>query len=169
MKRISTAAILAIIMWGTTMVASNSFAKGGVKRYDDAGSALDDDGLRTMLNGMGYEPAKLSKGFLITVKKDTWTYYIQFVLSSDNTKLGMNSNLGMVSDPDSISASEWRRLLEENNEIDPSTFLFNKEQKKLYMHRSLDNRGVTPAFVRTQIENFTSNMHDTSEYWKFTK
>ena len=54
------------------------------------GAALDDASLKTMLDGLGYEIKPLSKGFLVTSKVDTWSLYVQAVLSPDGTKLGLN-------------------------------------------------------------------------------
>lgn len=163
MKRVSTVALIAIILWGSAVLAPVIQAKGA------DGQALDDEGVQTMLSGLGYEPKKLTKGFLITVKKDTWTYYVQFVLSSDKSRLGMNANLGSVPNPDDVTAAQWRGLLIQNNEIDPSSFNFDKDQKKVYIHRVLENRALTPAYVRQQIENFTANIKDSAEFWKFVK
>jgi hypothetical protein len=134
-----------------------------------AQGVLTDDGLRTMLDGMGYEPKPLSKGFLIAVKRGTWTLNTQLVISPNTERIGMNANLGIVENPDAITAAQWKALLVSNEDIDPSAFYFDATQKKLYLHRVMDNRGMTPAILRTQIENFCTNMMDTSELWKFTK
>lgn len=134
-----------------------------------AAGALVDDGLRKLLDGMGYEPKPLSKGFLIAVKRDTWTINIQLVISPNGEKIGMNANLGVVENPDGVTAAQWKALLAANGDIDPSAFYFDATQKKLYLHRSLDNRGITPAILRQQIENFCGNMVDTSTLWSFTK
>ena len=122
-----------------------------------------------MLDGMGYEPKPLSKGFLIAVKRGTWTLNIQIVISSNSERIGMNANLGLVENPDSITAAQWKALLVSNGDIDPSAFYFDASLKKLYLHRVMDNRGMTPAILRAQIENFCANMMDTEELWKFTK
>jgi len=122
-----------------------------------------------MLANLGLEPKPLSKGFLIAIKRDTWTLNMQLVLSPNLEKLGMNANLGKVDDPDSVTASEWKNLLISNGDIDPSAFYFDKDQKKLYLHRSLDNRAVTPEFLRKQIDNFGDNIKNTADLWKFTK
>jgi hypothetical protein len=134
-----------------------------------APGVLADAGLRTMLDGMGYEPKPLSKGFLIAVKRGTWTLNIQIVISSNSERIGMNANLGLVENPDSITAAQWKALLVSNGDIDPSAFYFDASLKKLYLHRVMDNRGMTPAILRAQIENFCANMMDTEELWKFTK
>ena len=134
-----------------------------------APGALVDDSLRKMLDGMGYEPKALSKGFLIAIKRDTWTINIQVVISPNGEKIGINSNLGIVENPDAVTAAQWKSLLAANADIDPSAFYFDATQKKLYLHRSLDNRGITPAILRQQVENFCGNMVDTSALWSFTK
>jgi hypothetical protein len=139
-----------------------------VKRSDEP-EALTNDSLKTTLANMGYEPTDLSKGYLIAIKRDTWTYNMQVVLSNDGTKLGINANLGTVDNPDEISAAQWRTLLEKSEDTDPSYFYYDKDQKKVYLHRVLDNRALSPAYLRTQIENFTVNIHDTADAWNFTK
>jgi len=138
-------------------------------KHPDEPGALDNDGLKVMLDNMGYAPSPLSKGYLIAVKRDSWTYNMQLVLSGDQTKLGLNANLGKVEDTSEVTADQWRTLLEKNSDIDPSSFYFDKYQKKVYLHRVIDNRAVTPEILRTQIDNFCGNIHDTSDAWSFTK
>ena len=169
MNRTSAAALVAIVLWTFAIVAPRTLAGGSPARHDGDGVALDDPSLSSMLTGLGYEPKPLSKGFLIAVKKDDWTYYVQFVLSEDKSRLGMNANLGSIPDPDSVTAAQWRGLLSENAEVDPSSFNYSHEQQKLYLHRVLDNRGLTPVYVRQQIENFTANIHDSKDFWSFVK
>src|SRR5690349_15636695 len=107
-KRIHAASIVAIVLWGTVALIPVTHARGGGQTdIRKSGQTLDDSGLQSMLEGLGYEPKKLSKGYLIAVKKDTWTFNMQFVLSADNSRLGMNANLGKVDNPEQISAAEW--------------------------------------------------------------
>ena len=130
---------------------------------------LTDDSLKSMLDNMGYSPSKLTSGYLITIKRDTWTYYLNFVISSDQSKIGINANLGTVEKPEEVTAEEWRKVLEANENTDPSFFYFDKDNKKLYLHRVLDNRGIDPAFLRGQVDAFVGNIHDSADAWKFTK
>lgn len=159
----SRSALVATALCGSLIVVP--FARF----QNDAPNALDNDSLKTMLDSMGYAPTALSKGYLIAIKRDTWTYNMQLVLSDDQTKLGINANLGVVENPDDVSAATWRKLLEDNEDTDPSHFYFDKDQKKLYLHRVLDNRSISPAFLRQQVDNFCGNIHDTSSDWAFTK
>lgn len=130
-------------------------------------AALTDACLSQMLTGLGYEPKPLSKGFLIAKKVDSWTLNMQLVLSPDGRKIGMNANLGMV-DASQVTADQWQALLISNGDIDPSAFYYDADQKKLYLHRSIDNRYQTPASLANDIDNFMDNIRSTSKLWSFT-
>lgn len=130
---------------------------------------LDDASLKTMLDGLGYDTKTLNKGFLITYSVDTWSLYIQMVLSPDGTKLGMNANLGEVGDLSNVPAKKWLDLLAANGTIDPSSFYVDEPNKKLYLHRAIDNRDVTSAFLRGQFEIFVKNITDNGDLWDLTK
>jgi hypothetical protein len=164
------AALLAVVLWGGSAVCPTMQALPAAQTAAAAPPGqLTDDTLRTMLDGMGLEPKPLSKGFLIAIKRDTWTYNMQFVLSANKDKLGMNANLGMIEDADSVTAAQWKALMISNGNIEPSVFYYDPDHKKLYLHRVLDNRCLTPAYLRSQIENFISDMKSTADLWKFTK
>ncbi|HVY88718.1 MAG TPA: hypothetical protein VG942_07610 [Hyphomonadaceae bacterium] len=153
--------ILVVALAVSGLVASPAVAQ--------TGQTLNNDSLKAMLDGLGYEPKALSKGFLIDIKQDTWDIYMQLVLSGDGTKLGMNSNLGLINDLSAVPASKWLDLLVANGNIDPSTFYVDQDQKKLYLHRVLDNHEITPAFLRGQVESFANNLKSTEGIWNFTK
>ena len=126
---------------------------------------LSDAKLREMLEGLGLAPRKLTKGYLVAIQREGWTYNLQLVLSSDFTKLGMNANLATSSNPSALPASVWRTLLEDNVDVDPSCFYFNRKLNRLYLHRALDNRDITPDFLRQQIDKFCQNIKDTAADW----
>jgi hypothetical protein len=164
----SVAGVLAFLLWGGTP-PGRPVLRSVADQAESAAPALTDDSLSQMLNNMGLEPKKLSKGFLLAIKQDTWTINMQAVLSPDGRKLGLNANLGVVADPATVPASDWMNLLISNGDIDPSAFYFDKDQKKLYLHRSFDNRAITPPILRKEIDNFASNVRQTSALWSFAK
>jgi hypothetical protein len=133
------------------------------------GVTLTRDGLSQFLSNMGYEPKGLSKGYLLAVKQDTWTLNMQVVISENGQKIGLNANLGKVEYPSSVTAEQWMKLLISNGDIEPSIFYFDKDQSKLYLHRAFDNRAMTPAIMRHEIEKFCSDIRSTEALWKFTK
>lgn len=171
-KGLSPTGLLAVVLWGCTASIAIVHAAGGVQpsmRQDAAEPTLTNDSLKQALSNMGFEPKALSKGFLIVSKQDTWTLNVQVVLSGDSHKIGLNANLGTVEDPTKVSAEDWMNLLISNGDVDPSAFYFNKDQKKLYLHRSFDNRAITPAILKREIDNFCANIRQTAQLWKFTK
>ena len=175
MKRNATnaVAIFAVTLWVCTALGvivraqQNPPAPTEVKPSDT--TQLNDESLKTMLTNMGLEPSALTKGFLVKIKQDTWTLNIQLVLSPDKRKLGFNANMGKVEDAASISADKWLALLVANADIDPSSFYFDKQNSRLLMHRVADNRNITPAILKTDLDNFSRQIKETSELWKFTK
>jgi hypothetical protein len=169
MKRISATATIALLLWGTTALSSLTRAQDKIEDARATGVTLDSASLETMLTGLGFEPKSLSKGYLIAVKRDTWTFNMQLVLSGDGTKLGFNANLGTVPDPDAVTAIQWRTLMADNADIDPSSFYFDRDQKKIYLHRVLDNRAITAAYLRKSVDNFCDNIKNTAADWAFTK
>jgi hypothetical protein len=163
-KRFSAVGLVAICVWGISFLMPHVRASQPAAQGD-----LTPESLQKMLGDMGYSPKKLSIGYLISISRDSWTFHIQLVLSKDGSKLGMNSNLGAIPKPEEVAASTWLRLLEANGDVDPSAFYVDKQTQKLYLHRTLDNRGITPAILRGQIEAFCSNTKDTGKLWEFTK
>src|ERR1051325_4050714 len=150
--------LFAVVLWIVTAAAPNLRAQDSASK--PSFTILTEDGLKQMLDNMGYEPKKLGKGYLLSIKRDSWTYNMQLVLSSDHSKLGFNSNLGIVENPESITAEQWKNLLISNGNIDPSFFFFDKDTKKLYLHRVLDNRAIDPAYLRQQIDGFVNNIRE---------
>ncbi|MDE2436736.1 MAG: hypothetical protein KGM49_10790 [Sphingomonadales bacterium] len=125
---------------------------------------VSETALRSVIESMGFAPTKLNKGFLIKVTRDKWTLYVQLVLSDDGTKLGMNANLGEVN-VDAVTAVQWRNILVENGDIDPSQFFLNADTKKLYLHRALDNRNMTPQYLASQLDIFMGQVISTEKVW----
>jgi hypothetical protein len=160
--------LAALLCAASVMCPGMTTRAAGQGATPSASAQLSDNELRQMLDGLGLEPKPLSKGFLVVIQRDGWTSNIQVVLSENKEKLGLNANLGSVKDPDSVTAAQWKALMVANGNIEPSFFYFNAEQKKLYLHRAMNNRGLTPAYLRTQIDSFFENMRSTEGLWKFT-
>jgi hypothetical protein len=155
--------VAAVLAAGVMAQSPPASAQGSA----DCTAALTDDCLSKMLTDLGLAPKPLSKGFLVTVKQDSWTIYVQAVLSGNGAKLGLNANLGVI-EAANVSASQWEALLEANGDIDPSNFYYDKDRQKLYLHRSFDNRHVTPAILRDELDRFVGNIRSTEKLYAFT-
>ncbi len=145
------------------LILASGLAASGARAQVSAGG-VDDAGMQSLLVGIGYQPTHLSKGLLIQLKRGTWTLYVQTVLSADGRKMGLNANLGEVT-PDSVTAAQWKDLLVLNGDIEPSMFYFDATRNKLYMHRVLDNRGMSQAVLRTELDTFMDQVQSTSKTW----
>jgi len=128
---------------------------------------LNDSCLYAMLQQMGLEPRPLSKGFLVAKKEGKWTNNIQVVISPNGVKLGLNANLGRVTESE-VTGEQWKALLISNGDIDPNNFYYDPQQGKLYLHRAFDNRGVTPASLLYDLQSFSDTIISTEALWKFT-
>ncbi len=127
--------------------------------------ALNDQSLEKMLSDIGYQPKKLSQSFLIVAKQDKWTISIGVGLSPDHTKIGLNANLGTVANEQAVNAAQWKALLVANADIDPSNFSYQAKLKRLVLHRSFDNRAVTAATLKLEIDSFIRNLRSTEAVW----
>ena len=169
-KPITIVAVFAIILWAGTALVSRL---GAQEPQDDGRSTargvLSDTALFQMLSDMGYEPKKLKQGYVVSIKQGEWTYNVQFVISPNREKIGLNANMGTVEDAGVVTATQWMNVLVANTDIAPSFFYFNKNNRTLYMHRVLDNRYVVSALLRQQVDAFTANIKETADVWKFTK
>lgn len=163
-------AITALIVWTASLVVRRLSAQ---EIPDDARpavrGALTDASMVKMLTDMGFEPKKLKQGYVVAIKQGEWTYNVQLLISPNREKIGLNANMGSVEDPATVTANQWMNLLAANTDTAPSFFYYNKNNKTLYMHRVLDNRAVTSAILRQQVDAFTTNIKDSADAWNFTK
>ncbi len=169
-KRLSVFGVVTIVLCAAGLLAGRIGAQEARETTPQTvRGALNDSTLLQMLTDIGYEPKKLKQGYVVAIKQGEWTFNVQFLISQNREKIGMNANMGTVEDPSSISAPQWMNLLATNTDIAPSFFYFNKNNRTLYMHRVLDNRCMTSVIMRQQVEAFTTSIKDTAEVWKFTK
>jgi hypothetical protein len=128
-------------------------------------AALTNDCLFTVLSDLGLAPKPLKKGYLVAVKRDAWTLYVQVVLSEDGTKLGLNAKLGGGVTAANVTAAQWEALMAANGDIDPSTFYYDPKSKQLFIHRSNDNRKLTAVILRGQLDTFLEQIISTANIW----
>lgn len=169
-KSTSIICAVAILLGVGTLVAGSIRAQEPQEEVAPATrGVLNDASLQQMLVDMGYEPKKLKQGYVVAIKQGEWTFNVQFLISPNKEKIGLNANVGTVDDTSAVTAAQWMNVLASNTDIAPSFFYFNKNNRTLYMHRVLDNRCITSTILRQQVDAFTASIKDTAEVWKFTK
>lgn len=125
------------------------------------------DNLNPTLLNLGYESKAMSHGSIVSVKSGTMGLFVQLVLSPDNSMLGININLGSVKSPEDVTALQWRTLLEINEKIEPAAFFYDPGLKHLILHRALDNRGLTPAILKFEVDRLVKDATLTADAWSF--
>ncbi|MGE5202803.1 MAG: hypothetical protein ACM3O6_12150 [Acidobacteriota bacterium] len=158
----SVAAVYAFVL--LVLVACAGGREARAQADGDCSGTLTKECLPQTLKSLGLAFQPTSIGYEVTIKQGTWNFYVQIVLSSDGTKVGFNSNLGDV-DEQKISAGQWMALLAANKDYDPSVFFYDAARKRLYIHRSLDNRNMTPVVLRTQIDAFLKDIRESEKAW----
>ena len=160
-KVLSATAMFALVLWGCTTVSSLLHAQDTA-----TGQVLNTDSLKIFLDNLGLEPKLIGDRYQMMIKQDTAKIFITITLSTNNTKLLMRTHLASPSDSTKGDASRWLNLMSNNESLCPSTFALDKEQKNLYLIHSFDNRGVTPAVLRRETDNFATNIRKTAPLWK---
>ena len=125
------------------------------------------DTLGRLLRDLGHDPKALSPDILqITVEKDSWPVHLMLSLSTDGQRIWVESKFAPVADPDRVPAAAWRRLLEANEKIGPAHFAFDKQDKRIHLYKSFDNRDVTTDRLKKEIEHFDLTVRKTQDYWR---
>jgi hypothetical protein len=142
-------------------------AEAGAK--SDACRALDEQDLPRLLENMGFEPETVDEGvYKVTIEQDSWTFYLRFSLSTDNrTRLWMTSSFGEIKEIDKVPPAPFIKLLETNDGIGPAHFYITTsgEAKRLNVAKALDNRGITPAVLRREIDSFLGIIKSSVSQW----
>lgn len=134
---------------------------------------LTDESLQEMLEKMGYE-AKVEKTnqgniYSVTIKRGTWTYIIDVSLSPSKTKLWLSGWLSVLPENEKIPVDKLLGLLEGSWTYGPAHFRYHKAFRQLNLGLCLDNREITPAVLRDQLENFMETMKKTELLWNAKK
>ena len=113
MKANITAVALAALALGVCVPAPRARAETSA----ECSATFNDACLLQTLTDMGLEVRPLSHGYLVTVKQDKWTMFVQFRLSDDGSRLGLNANLGDVNEAE-VTAAQWQAILAANIDVD---------------------------------------------------
>lgn len=167
------AAILTLTLGTALGRADQPAAKGAEPKVVLPPDVLTDESLKTMLENMGYTPKveKTAKGniYTITIKRGTWTYIIDLSLSPSKTKLWLSGWLSALPEKEPIPADKLLDLLEGSWTYGPAHFRYHRAFRQLNVGLCLDNREMTPAAVRTQIESFMETMKKSELLWNVKK
>jgi hypothetical protein len=132
---------------------------------------LTDAALEKMLVDLGYTPKKTVSAdgkrtwYNLVVKQDTFTYVVDVSLDSEGKKVWFSCPLRTLNNPEKVKVERLWKLLEENDNILPMCFSFEKNTKRLYLNHAIDNRGVNARVLREELDLVLGVIRRTYAIW----
>lgn len=134
------------------------------------GKTLTVESLLEMLKNQGYAPKEEKVGtsqiYWVTVQRAGLSYNISFQISPNQEKIWAIVPLSDIAEPDKAAGGRLLKLLELNDTIGPCYFRFNRASKRLFLSRAMDNRAVTPANFRDNLERLLDRLVETKDAWQ---
>jgi len=132
------------------------------------------DGMKTMLENMGYEPklaeyASGSKYIVCPITRGTWTFGFSIDLGPDGSMWWFSMYLGEVKEPEKATPAALLKVIESELAIWPSFFVYSSGVKGIFMYRPLRNADLKPAVLRTNLETMMGNVESTAAVWDTSK
>ena len=128
--------------------------------------AVDSLGLKTMVEGMGYEtkPIKSDNGkFEFTVKISGLDVPIGAELSGSKNLIWFTVFLGKA--PAETASTKFTEMLKRNFTIQPSSFYIT-DTGNLMMGIPVENRTVSAVVLRRWVEKLANDVGATKELWQ---
>lgn len=164
------AIVLAIAM-GTGLARADQAAdkKGADPKVILPPGVLDDQALETMIKNLGYTP-RLEKFngsnlYWVDVDRQGIRFSISFQISPNKEKIWAIVSVSDLPNIKTASADRLAKLLELNDTIGPCYFRYSAANKRLYMTRTMDTRGVTAALFLDNLERLVDRLVETKSAW----
>lgn len=139
----------------------------GVKQGPEDAKLLA-PGLSKFLTDLGYAPEKVGETTQrLTIERGRFTFRINVSISGNEKKVWMSSYLVQLDDLTKIPAKAMTDALMANSEIGPAHFYLVKVGDKYWLKTgfALDNRNITPAYFRSELDWFLERMSDKADVW----
>lgn len=126
---------------------------------------LDDAGLKTMLTNLGYEVKEPGTGtYEIPMAAAGLNIPTRIFIAKSQTKIWLSVALLQKDGVDKLTRDDLQKILEENVNIGPCHFMIEGGWLKLKM--AIDNRGVTPAILRSELGYIADRVGDSKAVWQ---
>lgn len=137
-----------------------------------AETTLDQASLKTMVEGLGYEPNEgkfngTDTPYLsIRIPGSPWNYDITIYVDTDKKFVGLNTQFAVYQGPAAdIPQSALLGLLSENADLTFANFRYTTSTKSLFLVASLRNKNISPADLRRVIDEIVSGANRTQKFW----
>jgi hypothetical protein len=136
----------------------------------ESGFSISKDNLGVVLTNLGLRPEKVNENrYRMNLERGSIKFTVTASLSNDGTEVWLNTYVAEIADVAKLPSSVMDKLLLGSNEYGPSHFTFVAGDKpgarSVYLHRALDNHGLSPAAIREGIDNLASDVASTKPLW----
>jgi hypothetical protein len=128
--------------------------------------------LEKTLTDMGLEPKKVNdRAWDVKLSRDGWDFSIRISLTASGQTLWLTATLVQVGDINKVPAQALAKLLKGNFDYGPCMYYFFADPKKtgagsVVMGRAIDNRGLTAALIRAELDRICTNVKSSHPLWK---
>jgi hypothetical protein len=153
---------------GQTLIR-NGREQGTVRQVID--DRLTAETLGKMLRDMGYDPKVSTSAdksitfYKLVLERDNFTYVIDVSLDKAQKRVWLVCALKRVGAIEQVQAARLQKLLEENDMIAPAAFSYDKTRKQFFLNVAVDNRGITAAQLRAELDTLQSVVRRTYPLW----
>lgn len=132
--------------------------------------ALNDDSLKALLIGLGYEPAELRTTSGTPVNElnfveDDFRFIFQIYLSPNQRQVITSARLMPLPGESDASAPQVIRLLEENHALAPLAFSVDKHTRYVHLNLLVANSELSPSRMREVLATFKTILRRTEPLW----
>ncbi len=126
---------------------------------------LDDAGLKATLSKLGYEVKEPgAKTYEIALAAAGLKIPTRVFLAKSRTKLWFSVALMQKAGVDKLTRDDLARILAANTDVGPCHFMIDGGWLKMKM--ALDNRGLTPAILRTELDYLAARVGESKAVWQ---
>lgn len=138
---------------------------GSMLFMQDKPAELKQEGLSEFLQNLGYEVKELGEGaFEFQTTEGDLTIYVVTNISKSGQKVWMTINLGDMPEAERNDAPRLLGFLRSNAEIQPTHFFVRGDNLRIGV--AMDNRGITPAMYRKQVDALAETVFKTRKLWE---
>lgn len=151
----------AILLTGFSMASAAEPTPAGGLTEATLRDMLDDEGFEviTKTNSEG------GKYYVIGFTKNKIDFKLTVDISPSRTKLWLSTSFTGVPTADKLSPEQLMKMLASNSKS-ATFFVVDEKSKEVYLKRHFDNRSVTRATLRAELDRFTSDVTELRPVWK---
>jgi hypothetical protein len=137
-----------------------------------ADARLTDDQVGALLKSMGYEPETYNNDlgghyFVVKLERSGWKVAMSVSVSQDRTFIWISTPVIEIPDVSKVSVPALLKIMEQNYVLGPSFFSFRPAAgSRLYFSTPIPNRVVTPAVLRSNIDQLVTTVQSTFSLWE---